>query len=157
MIKKVLRQERDFSTRLNCANKKVRDNWMNMFNGTYNSTEHMINKLQELKGKTKLKYFKNLSNYYDNMIIIMDDDLFAKNAQSKSKIHHEVLLLMKFLQIKPQVKYMNTNYYDLYYTVFKNRDEKAIEDNQFGNDFINFTDILPNHNISVKPHDTILR
>ena len=28
---------------------------MNMVNTNYNSTEDMINKLQELKGKTKLK------------------------------------------------------------------------------------------------------
>ena len=54
--KKVLRQERDFSTRLNYANKKIREIWMNMVNTTYNSTEDMINKLHELKGKTKLKF-----------------------------------------------------------------------------------------------------
>ena len=34
----------------------------------------MINKLQELKGKTKLKFYKNISNYYDNMNIRMDED-----------------------------------------------------------------------------------
>ena len=28
---------------------------------------------------------------------------------------------MKYLQTKPQVKNMNINYYDLYYTVIKNR------------------------------------
>ena len=53
--KKVLRQERDFSTTLNYANKKIRDIWMNMVNTTYNSTEDMINNLQQLKGKTKIK------------------------------------------------------------------------------------------------------
>ena len=31
---------------------------MNMVNTTFNSTEDMINKLQELKGKTKLKFYK---------------------------------------------------------------------------------------------------
>ena len=31
---------------------------MNMVNTTYNTTEDMINKLQELKGKTKLKFLK---------------------------------------------------------------------------------------------------
>ena len=30
-----------------------------------------------------------------------------------SKIYHEVLLLMKFQQTKPQGKNMNINYYDL--------------------------------------------
>ena len=52
---KFLRQDRDFSTRLNYANKKIREIWMNMVNTKYNSTEDMINKLQQLKGKTKLK------------------------------------------------------------------------------------------------------
>ena len=37
----------------------------------------------------------------------MDEDHFAKNAQGISKIYHELLLLLKFLQTKPQVKNMN--------------------------------------------------
>ena len=53
--KNVLRQSRDFSTRLNYANKKIRAIWMNMVNTNYNTTEDLIIKLQELKGKTKLK------------------------------------------------------------------------------------------------------
>ena len=40
-------------------------------------------------------------------------DPLAKNAQGISKINHEVLLLMKFLQTKPQVKNMSVNYSDL--------------------------------------------
>ena len=55
--KNVRRQSRDFSTRLNYANKKIRKIFINMVNTTYNSTEDMINKLQTLKGKTKLKFF----------------------------------------------------------------------------------------------------
>ena len=31
---------------------------MNMINSTSNSTEDMINKLEQLKGKTKLKFYK---------------------------------------------------------------------------------------------------
>ena len=37
----------------------------------------------------------------------MDEDPFAKIAQGVSKIYHEVLFLMKFLQTKPQLKNMN--------------------------------------------------
>ena len=85
--KKVLRQDRDFSTRLNYANKKIRNIWMNMVNTKYNSTEDMIDKLQQLKGKTQLKFYKNISNYYDNMNIRFDEDPFAKNAQGISKIY----------------------------------------------------------------------
>ena len=69
------------------------------------------------------------------MNIGFDEDPFAKNAQGIRKNYHEVLILMKFLQIKPQVRYMNINY-DLYYTVIKNRDEKENVDNQFENDYI---------------------
>ena len=60
--KNVLRQDRDFSSRLNYANKKIRDIWMNMVNTKYNSTD-MINKLQQLKGKTNLKFYKNINNF----------------------------------------------------------------------------------------------
>ena len=42
------------------------------------------------------------------------EDPLSRNAQGISKIYHEVLLLMKFLPTRPQVKNMNTNYYDLY-------------------------------------------
>ena len=86
-----------------------------MVNTTYNSKEDMNNKLQQLKGKTKLKFYKNINNYYiemKNKVFQTQEDTFAENAQSISKIYHEVLLLMKFLQTKPQVN-MNNNYYDL--------------------------------------------
>ena len=46
------------------------------------------------------------------MNIRFDEDTFAKNAQGISKIYHEVLSLMEFLQTKPQVKNMNFLYYD---------------------------------------------
>ena len=83
------------------------------------------------------------------------EDPCAKNAQGISKSYHEVLLLMKFLQTKPQVKNMNNNYYDLYYTVIKNRDHKN-EDNE--NDYNNFIDIItPDHYVGIKPRETMLR
>ena len=72
----------------------------------------------------------------------MDEDPFARNAQSISKINHEVLLLMTFLQTKPQVNSTNTNYYDLFYTVIKIRDEKGMVDNQYDNDYNNFFDFI---------------
>ena len=58
------------------------------------------------------------------------EELFPENAQGISKIYHEIILIMKFLRTRPQVKNMNNNYYDLYYTVVKNRDEKEIVDNR---------------------------
>ena len=163
--KKVLRQDRHFSTRLNYANKKIREIYINMVNTNYNSTDDMIIKLQQLKGKTKLKFYKIISNYYIEMknrsFQTQDQDPFSRNAQGISKIYHEVLLLMKFLQTKPKVKNMNINYYDLYYTVIKTRDENKDIDNQYENDendYININDfITPNHYIGIKPHETILK
>ena len=109
---------------------------MSMVTTNNNSTEDMIDKLQQLKGKTKSKFSKHSSNY-DEMSIKnfrFEEDPFAKNAQGVSKSYHEVLLLMKFLQTKPQVKNMNIKYYDLYYTVIKNRDDKEIVKNENQND-----------------------
>ena len=89
------------------------------------------------------------------------EDPFSRNAQGISKIYHEVLLLMKFLQTKPQVKNMNINYYDLYYTVIRTRDENKDIDNQYEsdeNDYIKFNDIIiPNHYIEIKPRETIMK
>ena len=89
-----------------------------------------------------------------------DQDPFPKNAQGISKIYHEVLLLMKFLQTKPQVKNMNINYFDLYYTVIKIRDENKDIENQHENDeneYNNFNDFInPNHYIGIKKTDEIL-
>ena len=119
----------------------------------------MDNKLQELKEKTKIKFYKNISNYYDEMKIRKfqtQEDPFAKNAQSFGKIYQEIFLLVKFLQTKPQVKNLNINYYDLYDTVIKNRDEKEIVNIE--NEYYNFNDfITPNHYIEIKPREKILK
>ena len=89
--------------------------WMNMVSTTYNSTEEKNNKLQSLEGKTKLNFYKNSSNYYDqrkNRNFKFEEEPFARNAQGISQIYHEVLLLVKFLQTKPKVKGLNINYYE---------------------------------------------
>ena len=135
--KKVLRQGRDFSTRLNYANTKIRDIYISMVNTTYESSEDRINKLPSLKGKTKLKFYKNISDYYiemKNRNFKTQEDPYSRNAQDIGKIYHEVLLLMKLLQTKPQVKNLNINYYDLYSTVIKTRDGNKDIDNQYEND-----------------------
>ena len=63
---------------------------------------------------------------------------------------------MKFLQTKPRVKNMNNNYYDLYYTVIKIRDEKEIvDDNVYENDYINYEDFITP--VGIKPRETILK
>ena len=96
------------------------------------STQVMIDKLQSLNGKTKIKFYQNIGNFYDEMgygrsnTFQFKEDVFSKNAKSISKIYHEVLILLEFLQTKPEVKSMNINCYDLYYTVIKNRDVKRL-------------------------------
>ena len=90
------------------------------------------------------------------MNIRLDEDPFARKAQGVSKTYHKVLLLLNFLQNKPQVKNMNGKNYDLYYTVIKNRSEEEILDNQYENDYNNFNDITPNHYIGRKNNNEIL-
>ena len=61
---------------------------------------------------------------------IFKEDTFPKNAQGISEIFHESMLVMKFLQTRPQVKNMNNSFYDFNYTVIENRDEKEIVKNK---------------------------
>ena len=85
---------------------------------------------------------------------------FSRNAQGISKIYHEVIWLMKFLQTKPQIKNLNINYHDLYYTVIKVRDENEDKYNQYenDNDFINFNEFIAlNHYFGIEPREIILR
>ena len=51
--KKVRREGRVFSIRLNYANKKIREIYYSMANTKYVSADDMIDKLQQFKGKTK--------------------------------------------------------------------------------------------------------
>ena len=89
-----------------------------------------------------------------------EEDPFRKIAERIKKSYLEVLMLMIFLQTKPQVKGIDINYYDLYYTVFKNRDKKEILIDKHENDecdCVSFDKFfLPNHFIGSKPHETIL-
>ena len=89
-----------------------------------------------------------------------EEDPFSKNVQSLVKIYLSLLLLMNFLQTKLQVKNLNVKYYDLYYTVIKNRDKKIVENKNENNDniHINYEDfIISNQKISNKPRETILK
>ena len=68
-------------------------------------------------------------------------DPFSKNAQGNGKIYHEVQLLMEFLQTKPDIKNMNIDYIDLYYTVIRTRNESKNIDNEYEDDYHDFIDI----------------
>ena len=80
-----------------------------MANTKYNTTQDLTNKLQEIKGATKLKFYENISHYYDEMnyrrqsgYFQFEEDMFSKGALGIAKIRHEVIL-MKFLQTKRPV------------------------------------------------------
>ena len=163
LLKKVLRQDLYFSTRLPYANKEIREIWMNMVNTTYNSTEESIIKLHQLKSKTKINSYGNIINCYDEMKhkkYQIQEDPSAKKARGISKICHEVLIILKFLQIQPQVKNMSIKSHDLYYTVIENRNENEVVVDKNENieiDYINFNDIIPNHYIGRRKDNVMLR
>ena len=46
-----------------------------------------------------------------------EEDIFSKNFKGTGKIFHKLLILIKSLQTKQQVKSMNVKKHDLYYTV----------------------------------------
>ena len=54
-----------------------------------------------------MEYRRQSENFH------FEEDFFSKDVPSISKIHLEVLLLMKFLQTKPQIKSLKKKYYDL--------------------------------------------
>ena len=85
------------------ATKKIGEIKYSLANTTFNSTEDIIKNLQELKGRTKLKFYRSRSIYYDEMNLRrqnnsfqLDEDPFSKNFQGIRIIYHEVLLLVKF-------------------------------------------------------------
>ena len=84
------------------------------------------------------------------------EDPSSKIEEVISKTYHEVFLLMKFLQTKPKVKIMQNNYYDLYYTDTKNKDDKEIVDDE--SDYINYDNIIvPNYDIGIKPGGRMIK
>ena len=102
-----------------------------MVNTKRNTLENMVNKLQSFDGKTKLKFYQNANYHYDeikyqrhNGSSQFDENPSKTIAEGFEKNFNGLSLLIKFLQTKPQVEGMKINYYDLYYTVNKNRDLK---------------------------------
>ena len=65
-----------------------------------------------------------------------EKDTFSEKAQGFDKNYHQVFLLIKLLQTKPQVKNMNNNFYCLHYTKIKKRDEKEIVNKKMNINFL---------------------
>ena len=88
-----------------------------MVNAEYNSSQDMINNLQSLKVKTTLKSYPSINNYHiemkyrkQNGTFQSEEDLFSKNEKKITKIYLEIILILKILQTKPQVKKINFNF-----------------------------------------------
>ena len=70
-----------------------------------------------------MNYKKQSGTFQDEL------NVFSKGAEGIANIMHEVLLLEKFLQTKPQVKNKIIKYYDLGYTVIKTEMKKKNQSN----------------------------
>ena len=88
-----------------------------MVNAEYNSSQDMIYNLQSLKGKTNLKIYRNISNYYDERkyrrqsgTFQFEETLLSKIEERIGKLYFEVIILMTFLQTKPQVRKIKFNF-----------------------------------------------
>ena len=105
----------------------------------YKSYQEMIDKLQLLKGKTKLKFRQNYSNIYSEMQWkrsnnnFQFEDRFARNRKKKvlMLIMLEAIMLLKFFQTKPYLKNENIDYFDMYYVIILNKLEKEKNETSF--------------------------
>ena len=102
LIKKISGQYHFFSTRLPYANKNIRVIYYSILKITYSSTQDIIKKSQNSEGKTKLKFYQNIFNFYDEMNIKrgsgnfqFEEDLFSKKVQSVGKLCHEKLFFFE--------------------------------------------------------------
>ena len=89
----------------------MREFFFVMVHTKHDTTQDMIDKLKELKGKTKFQSYQIISNYHNEMnyhkrkgTFQFREDPFKRNTQDNSEIYQEVLLLMKSLQTKIQTK-----------------------------------------------------
>ena len=92
-----------------------------MRNTNYKLIENMIKVLQNLKGKTKLKFNRTNNNFYDAMNyrrqsrkINFEEDPFSNNEQFTAMIKHEALSIKEVLQSKPQIKEKHLISFDWY-------------------------------------------
>ena len=124
--------------RLPYANKKISEISFSTLNTKYGTKKDMMNKLQSLKGEPTLKFDQNISDYYDKLIYMrqsiaftFEKDHVAENTQNRAVKMHEVLLIVKFLWTKPQIKNKIINNYNFYCTIILNRSDERREKSGF--------------------------
>ena len=96
---KVLRQDKNFSTRLPYANEKIMEIYYSIVNIKSKTIEEMGDKIHILKSETKIKFYKIISDYYDEM---------DYRRQSKTFNLRKILLLK---MLKAKVKFFTKYYY----------------------------------------------
>ena len=119
--KKFLRQEKLFSQRLPYEDQKIKEICFSLMN--IYLTKDIIKQLHNWEGKSKLKFIKEYTNYYDEMKnlrqngdFMFEENPFSENLEGIGIIMNEALFLLKFFQTKSQPK-KNIKYFDLYYTL----------------------------------------
>ena len=123
---------------------------------------------KKLKEKRKMKSHQNLNNYFDetnyrrqHSNFQFEEDPFSKDAWSIRNFYHEGLVLLKFLQTRSQVKYININFYDLFYTVIKNRYDKEMVITKYEDNDVHYNNIndfiVPNDYVGRKNNFELIR
>ena len=76
----------------------------------------MINNLQSLNGRIKLKFYNEENDGLKSCRYFqLENEPYSKSAQSSAKITSEALLLKKILQVRPQCKSKSVSF-DLFCT-----------------------------------------
>ena len=81
---------------------------------TYNPPQDKIDKIQILKGKSKINMSQKKSNNYNEMnyrrqsnTFQVEQDQFAEKFEGIGEIYHDILFLMKVQPTEPQAKSKN--------------------------------------------------
>ena len=94
-----------------------------MVNTKYNLTHDMIDEWKQLKVKTKLPFYRIISNYYDefgyrrrSINFQFEEDFLSKNAQGIRKNYHEVLLNIEIFTVLDSCS--EKEYYLLWFVLY---------------------------------------
>ena len=90
--------------------KQKKEKMFSMLNTMYRTMEDLVNKVQNLKCRKNLIINQDFSTYYDEMnglgkrLSPFEEDIFCKKAQVLAFTMLEVLIILKILQTKQQIK-----------------------------------------------------
>ena len=88
-----------------------------MFSAKYNSPQDRNDTLQSLEFKINIKIYANISKYYDELkyrrqsgSFHYEEVIFRKNEERITKFYPEIILILKILQTKPQIRKVIFNF-----------------------------------------------